>query len=83
MDVESRLQHRRYIERKFRQTVVPIIVIAAFAGLYAAFACIAWAWGEPSFAQPDLMHFSVIVLGFAALFYGVCRVVRAILLAAL
>jgi hypothetical protein len=70
----------KYVHRKWRQVVIPLVIAALFAASYILIALTDWLFGSSDLVHGDLFKFCLILLGFSVFFYGFLRIIKSIVL---
>jgi hypothetical protein len=69
-----------YVQRKFRQVVLPLFATAALASLYILISLGHWLFGDGTLVRGDLFRFCLFAVAFAVPFYGFLRLIRSVIM---
>ena len=72
----------QYVQRKWRSTLIFVIVADVAAASYAVFAIVKWLLGDSQKIHDDLFEFALEALAFSILFLGFCWLIKTIVLSA-
>jgi hypothetical protein len=70
----------QYVNRKWKQVIMPFTFAAALALAYVLFSLAEWVYGNDEYLRDDLLKFCLLVIVFYVPFYGILRLIRAVVL---